>query len=523
MALSTLNTPVNSLTSFTHVKKTLEFALQALFRQLSNQTWSGTQYSNAYDTAWGASIQTHNNKPYFHKAVEWLLNNQQTDGSWGSGVKGTISERMLSTATVLGTLLQYNYSNDVVDRGFNWLNNNFQDITTLGAEFTRTAGFELLFPSILRRLSQNDAENQLKIDVDPILTLQEKKLSRLPLEQILLSKTPIVHSLEFLEGVDLKIPSLDLHIGRNHSLGCAPSTTAWYANQNPKTKYGLIHYLKQSQHLDGGWAAFTDYELMNIPFVIYPMSKALGYIPDRFTNILRILYDKWTPLGIGFSEYFDVADSDDTALGLLCLYKKGIIDLDKQFWQSIELYENDKYFNTFPFEIEPSLMVNLHILDLFQNVPDHPRSREIVDKLYAFFGSKMKNGTLSADKYHFSPSYQNCYGVLTFADQAPDLAEKCYHYFERTQNSDGLWGLDETQVEETSFALFALSYYHQRVESIDLDKLLPAAMFLANNWNSRYAEQWISKIFFSPIEMTKSHIFAALASYLRATGKELNF
>ena len=119
MTLSTLNKPIRSpnlLIGFISVKKRLESTLQALFQQLNNQTWSGTQYSNAYDTAWGASLQTSHKKPYFPQAVQWLLHNQHYDGSWGSGVRDTITERMLSTATVLGTLLQYDFSNDVVEK-----------------------------------------------------------------------------------------------------------------------------------------------------------------------------------------------------------------------------------------------------------------------------------------------------------------------------------------------------------------------------------------------------------------------
>lgn len=526
MTLSTLNKPIRSpnlLIDFNSVEKRLESTLQTLFQRLSNQPWSGTQYSNAYDTAWGASFQTYHKKPYFPQAVQWLLHNQHYDGSWGSDVRDTIAERMLSTATVLGTLLQYDFSNDIIDKGFDFLHNNFGDINRISAQFTKTAGFELLFPSMLRRLSQKDSENRLTINFEPVLQLQEQKLSRLPLQQILLSKTPVVHSLEFLEGMDRPIQSLDIHIGKNNSLGCAPSTTAWYANQNPRTKPGLIHYLQRTQHFDGGWPAFTDYELMNIPFVIYPLSQALGYIPGQFTPILQRLYNKWTPLGIGFSEYFDVSDADNTALGLLCLYKQRLIHSEKRFWQSIELYENDKYFNTYPFEIEPSLMVNLHVLDLFQNVTDHPRSQAIIDKLYAYFDSKMKNGTLSGDKYHFSPSFQNCHGIITFADRARDLADKCFQYFERTQNSNGLWGTRNIKIEETSYAVLALSHYHKFIESIDLDSLLPAVEFLMNNWDSRYAEQWTSKIFHSPIEMIQAHIFSALAFFARANGKELNF
>jgi len=526
MTLSTLNKLTKSpnlLIDFNSVKKRLESTLQTLFQRLNNQTWSGTQYSTAYDTAWGASFQKHHKKPYFPQAIQWLLNNQHYDGSWGSDVRETIAERMLSTATVLGTLLQYDFSNDIIDKGFNWLHNNFKNINSLGTKFTRTAGFELLFPSMLKRLSQKDLENRLNINFEPILRLQEEKLSRLPLQQILLSKTPVVHSLEFLEGIDRQIPSLDIHIGRNNSLGCAPSTTAWYANQNPRTKPGLIHYLKRTQHFDGGWPAFTDYELMNIPFVIYPLSQALGYIPEQFTPILQRLYNKWTPLGIGFSEYFEVSDADNTALGLLCLYKQHLIHSDKRFWQSIELYENNEYFNTYPFEIEPSLMVNLHVLDLFQNVTNHPRSQTIIDKLYAYFDSKMKNGTLPGDKYHFSPSFQNCHGILTFANRAHDLAEKCFQYFERTQNSNGLWGIENTQVEETSFAVLALSNYHKLIEPIDLNNLLLAVEYLIMNWNSRYAEQWTSKIFHSPTEMIQAHIFAALASYAKVRGMNVSF
>ena len=135
----------------------------------------------------------------------------------------------------------------------------------------------------------------------------------------------------------------------------------------------------------------------------------------------------------------------------------------------------------------------------------------------------MKQGYLGADKYHNTPSYQNCNGVFAFSEIAPDLAEKCYQYFEQHLLPNGLWEMGSTAIEETSYAVLAMSYYHQNVEPIDLEKLKPSVDFLLSNWTISYAEEWITKVQYSPIEIIQAQIFAALVSYSKAHGMNFNF
>lgn len=528
MTLSTLNKPVrtsSNLTDFNGVKKRLESTLQTLFQLISDQSWFGTQYSTAYDTAWGASVETYQKNPYFPQAVQWLFDNQHYDGSWGSGVKESTAERMLSTVTALGTLLQYFPSNDTIDRGFNWIHNNFKELNNSGIEYTRPVGFELLFPSVLRRLSENDSEERLNINIEPILQLQQKKLSRLPLEQILRTRTPVIFSLEFLteqEELLNKIP-LDHQLSSNYSMACSPATSAWYASLNPKTKSGLLHYLRESQHFDGGWPVFADFELMNIAFSLYPISRSLGSIPASLNSAVKRLYNNWTPQGISFSQHFDIPDADDTVVGLYCLVDQGLVGNEGRFWQSVGMYETEDSFKTYDFELEPSLMVNVHALELFLKAKEYPQRRFMIDKLTSFLESKISKNGFGPDKFHFSPGYINYNALLAFSECAPDLAEKTFQYFDQSKRPNGLWGSFGTNVEETAYAVAALSHYHQHIEPINLNMLSAGVDYLMSNWNSHYDEQWICKVHFSPKEMTEAQIFSALASYAKARGMNISF
>lgn len=524
MTLSTLKKPIktsNVLMEFNSFNVRLRTVLKGIYSALVDQSWNGSQNSVSYDTAWVANIKNSDNNPLFPNALRWLENHQHSDGSWGSQTY-SLCERMISTAATIGTLLEYNNNHEIIEKGISWMESNFDSMLYASKHLTRPVGFELLLPTMLKRIALRDKTEKFNINIDPILSIQQQKISKLPINQMLLSKTPVVFSLEFLDGQD-NLPSLDHQISNNSSIGCSPSATAWYASLNPKTKSSLIYYLRQSQNSDGGWPAFTDFDMMTIPFVIYPIYKGLGYIPTVFNPVLQTLYNHWTPRGIGFSHYFETPDADDTALGLLCLYKQKFINLEDRFWSSMDLYENQNWFDTYHFEVEPSYMCNLHALELFKTATNHPRSKEIVHKLLSFFEKEMNGSYLGVDKYYFSPSFQNCHGVFAFEGIAPNLAEKCMQYFVDCQGSNGLWGSGSTQVEETAFAVLGLSYYHRYIELIDISKLKNAVEFLLINWDQHYGEQWITKVHYAPIEIIRAHIFGALASYAWSTGLELYF
>ena len=499
----------------------LKAGLKNIYSALLDQSWNGSQNSVAYDTAWVANLKNNDKSPLFPGALRWLEKHQHDDGSWG-GQAYSLCERMISTAATIGTLLELKKSHGIIENGISWMESNFNSMLHASNQLTRPVGFELLLPTMLQRIASRDKTEIFNLNIDPILSLQKRKLEKLPIKQMLLSKTPIVFSLEFLDASD-NIPSLDHQISNNFSIGCSPSATAWYASRNPKTKSGLTYYLRYSQNSDGGWPAFTDFDMMTIPFVIYPIYRGLGYIPNAFNPVLQKLYDHWTPRGIGFSQYFETPDADDSALGLLCLYEQKLINLEERFWSSMNLYENQDWFATYNFEVEPSYMCNLHTLELFKTATNHPRSKDIVDKLIKFFEKEMNGSYLGADKYYFSPSFQNCHGIFAFEGIAPNLAEKSMQYFMDRQDSYGLWGSGSTQVEETAFAVLALSYYSRYIEPIDLSKLKGAVNFLLLNWNQHYGEQWITKVHYAPIEIIQAHIFAALASYANVSGTNISF
>lgn len=107
----------------------LKDKIRELQTQIENQNWSGTMYSSSYDTAWVASLRSNNDKPYFPRALTWLLNHQHPDGSWGSYIP-SLSDRIISTASAVRTLLEYDLTKakSHLQAGFDFLHANLKTV-----------------------------------------------------------------------------------------------------------------------------------------------------------------------------------------------------------------------------------------------------------------------------------------------------------------------------------------------------------------------------------------------------------
>ena len=97
----------------------------------------------------------------------------------------------------------------------------------------------------------------------------------------------------------------------------------------------------------------------------------------------------------------------------------------------------------------------------------------------------------------------------------PAISRKLVDWFIKQQDFDGLWGTHGPTVEETAYAVMALSYYHIYAENIDLNILYKAVDFLIRN-NSNYPNLWLSKVAYTPIETVQAHVLAALELYRKA-------
>ena len=485
--------------------------------QVSN--WEGTQYPCIYDTAYLSTITNTQGDHVFPNTLKFIIKNQNHNSSWGN--KQILADQILNTLASTFALKNSKKSSNHIfkkkyDLGINFLLNNFDDIKN---DSYFTAAFEFISTNLIQKINAIDNESSL----DPLMSSQSykflekmkyKKLSKLPLDMLSKVKTPFLFALESLDQYDLQ-QNFDHFVESNGSIATSPSATAYYLTNNPDStkKLDMLNYLDKYVNKDGGIQSFADYRLMNIPFVLFPLTKA-GIMNKSYKKVLeQLLLPYWTKQGIGHSSYFPVADADDTAVSLYLLNKYSIIDSKSKLFDSIKYYSKDDYYVTYPFEIGASNMVNLHVLDMYLETNLINKDEE-VDKLLTHIEAQLqKIDGIGGDKYHYSPYCQNAHAVLALTKSFPEQARILIDWFIENQHEDGKWGFNGiVTVEETAYAVLALCYYHKYAEKLDLSILRNAIEYLVTN-NEPYQDLWLSKTAYTPIETVEAHITAALALY----------
>lgn len=76
-----------------------------------------------YDTAWIALIENIDGSgtPQFPSSLEWIAQNQLSDGSWGVADEFSVCDRLLNTLACVVALRSWNYHQDKSEKGKNIL------------------------------------------------------------------------------------------------------------------------------------------------------------------------------------------------------------------------------------------------------------------------------------------------------------------------------------------------------------------------------------------------------------------
>lgn len=499
--------------------------IKNIWDEISTYKWTGIQPSIPYDTAWAASVRDNQNNPLFPDAVSWVKDHQNTDGSWGfQKPYFFVCEQLTATLASLRALVlvDKNKFAKEIDKGVNYLNENISKIDShLQKDNVKTVGFEFIFPSLLKNL---ESTLDFSFNTSKYNSLMEHKLRKLPLSIITRTKTPLLYSIEFMDKLD---PNLDLNfdylLSKDGSISSSPSASAFYLSHKPKTSDFIYNYMKNSQNYDGGFPAYTSGGLFSIAYSLYIMQKTYGHIPKDLMYLLRYLDLNWTPMGIGIGESFVIQDLDDTALSLKLLSDGHFLTprKEKMYWNVLDSYFKDQggYFITFPFEDDPSYLVNLHVLEALKS--NKNKKALYFDSLVRFLEKEFrKNSSFSEDKYYYSPYLQNSRALMIFSDVNSELSTRLLNWFINAQRDDGLWG-GSPNVEELSQVIQALSYYNYNVERIDLSILEPAVSFIEKNIREKDSQfLWIAKSFFAPTEVVNANLISALAMYDHCVNKQ---
>ena len=481
--------------------------------------------ATAYDTAWVASIPRHpgHTQPRFPATLQWLIEHQRFDGSWGGAVRYE-HDRILSTLAALGALARFGRgprASACLESGTRYL---WQHGRLIASEPMELVAFELLLPALIQRAQLAG------IAVPPGLDIYEakraKKLCMIPGNALYSPNSPLVHSIEFL-GDEADPTLLKAAQGANGSLGNSPAATAFFLSfsEDWRAQQYLQHCLGQN----GGAAApvAEPCETFELLWVAYHL--LLARVPAKVVLNAQDragLRQALASGGVSFSSSFPIVDADDTAVALVLLHDLGE-DVDPSVLQAFAL--PDGYFATYPQERHSSVGTNLHVLHALLRVPGYPERAHVIKQLVDYVIDQRIDGAFWLDKWHISPYYATAHALRVLAELPADQAKRIQpaigrarEWLRETQNADGSWGFyDQPTVEETAYGLLALTAgaRHDR-DCLPCDR---ASQYLQSHAQSRGARPcapttdeemfpplWIEKCLYTPKLIVQATIESAL-------------
>lgn len=479
---------------------------------LLSQGLSHPLQPTAYDTSWAARLSDGGGLAYPH-LLDWLMERQHPDGSWGGQVPYA-HDRLLTTLSIVVLLdrvggPQYG---DQRSRGEAYLRKHAGD---LREGLHRTIGFELILPALL------DEARELGLDL-PYGSLgvyeqqRKKKLGLLPMDRLFETWTTALFSLEAFRK-DLDADGAAGLVLENGSMVGSPSATAYLLSRTPGWRTRLPRSVEYLEDLlagpDGGLPAVHPCDIFVRAWTLYYLQH--GGLFEENRDVLQPHLDyllvNLKPEGVGFSATSGFVDSDDTAITLLVLSRAGY-DVDGSCLLD---FEQDLCFAVHGHESNPSVSANIHILEALGVLPEEHRFR-VKEKILGYLLSTRREGAYWRDKWHASVYYPTTRALTALTPHLGRELDPTLEWLLATQREDGSWGQYGPTTEETSLVLLVLLAYHRGVWSVDPEPLHRAAEYLMANTNppSRgFPELWIGKSLYAPIFAINASRLAALALY----------
>jgi halimadienyl-diphosphate synthase len=466
-----------------------------------------------YDTCWVARLINPDKTLAYPNLLRGLLERQHPDGSWG-GTIPYVHDRLLTTLSIVLLLVRFgNRQRDHAQRraGERYI---WQHAPDLQYEPHRTVGFEMILPTLL------DEARELGVSL-PYTQLRHyesertKKLGLLPTQRLFEVPTSALFSLEAFAG-ELDIEGATALLLNDGSMATSPSATAFLLSQVPDWR---SRYPKSVDYLEGLIARYDAGLPPIAPSDVFVRAWPLYYL--HHGNLLagrdelvrancEYLAERWTPEGLGWSSN-GLPESDDTAMTLLALGRAGY-DFDGS---CLLAYERERHFAVLEHERDPSVSVNLHVLEALDAIParDRPRVR---DKILAYVLGARHHGTFWSDKWHISAYYPTSRALMVLPFHVPEGMDATVNWLLATQHSSGAWGQYAPTAEETALTLLALLKYHRQFRSLPLEPLHRAARYLVVEgglFQDHYPELWISKALYAPTMVVRSTVLGALGLY----------
>jgi halimadienyl-diphosphate synthase len=466
-----------------------------------------------YDIAWMARLRTEDSEPRWPDLINWLVEHQHPDGSWGSEIE-YYHDRVICTLVAIIALRESGGSSQTeraIERGERYL---WHHIHLLPRDPFELVGFELILPTLL-----GEAQD-LGLDV-PTHTcgygeIQTAKIRLIPPDKLYSPHISTVYSLEFL-GRDGDPDRLRYALTNNGSLGNSPAATAYYLRLDGHNADALEYLERVRAHMEHIIPVYP-FRTFELTWVLNNFTFSGSPLTDfADKGIWEKLKNQLGPSGVGFDPTFGIPDGDTTSACCRVLLEAGY-NVNPAILKQFEDKEK-KIIRTYHYERNVSVSTNVHALDALSLMPDYPDRNQVKEQIILMLLNSRKYNMYWTDKWHASPYYATSHALTALIREGSSLAyayRNTVDWLLHTQNEDGSWGFFGTgTVEETAYVLSALLHYH-RVESVDEDVFHRSASYLARMYREAdmtYPRLWIVKCLYAPYDIIRSAILATLILY----------
>ena len=531
----------------------------------------------AYTTAWAARVKKPGKptEPAFPEALNWLRNNQLSDGSWGVGEPFNIFDRMLSTFTAVICLKEWNHDQDQtrIDQAVTFIKENWEKLIFYGRiPWQMTVGFELIFPTLVEQASKllEVEEFGTKDVLDNYVKEKEKKLKKIRKkeekekenedknkenaenkekkenkdknkENEISDLKSWYYSLESFDNElyqEFAADKITKMVDKNNLVATSYAVTAFALTkgENLPDSYKALQQVISAR---GGVPA-------TVHLNIFDLSWSLNYMiwagVDMKQPCIQSQLDKlekiWKEKN-GLLPGCDglPPDADDTANALHALLATGRVTNVNQLSGLMKFWDHDMFVT---YEGEHwkarSVSANLNcLLALKHFAKDETLSKQYKDFDLLKYQKQVQysiddTGFDMEDKWHLSKYYCLSRAVFAFEHFDLEYTDICYRIMLHFQNDDGGWGTKGVSTPaETAYCLIAILYWYKKhddrlvkvkhVPPIPALPIIKKAKMYMEETEEKIYPLWLEKVPYCMYNVDKTAILAA--KYALAANEQL--
>jgi halimadienyl-diphosphate synthase len=391
-------------------------------------------------------------------AVDWLLEQQRSDGGWGDPAMPL--HRDIPTLAAVLALREHGLRRETrvaIQEGMAFLRKQSALWSTLSRDDLPVGG-EIVLPALLNQLDEAGEMHIPRKPYGPLVELGERKrrsVAKLPA----VPGMPWNHCWE-ITGVEPGAQLIDGSGGLSHS---PAATAAWVraAEGRPELAETVVwarRYLANAEHacgvgIPGVTSTLYPFERYEQLFGLYALQLGGLLKEPRLEGVVAPLVKELAgavgPRGIAMSDHF-LQDGDDTAAAVLLLHELGYpVDLSILY-----RFQNDNHFVAYAGELHPSATVTARCIHALRVMGRDvaPFQRFLIDR-------REPDGRWTVDKWNRSWLYTTGHAAIALIGSPYEReVREALEAVLVSQNREGGWSTHgPSNLTETAHAVLMLA------------------------------------------------------------------